>query len=149
MKLSSNFDLAEFVVSQQATRQGIDNTPSDDVIVALMALCEHILEPLRQALGPVRISSGYRNPALNRAIGGAAHSQHCLGEAADLSVIGRELTEVFNWIYSNAPFDQVIREFPPGGWVHVSYSRTENKRIGLLAKTVNGRTVYQSQGLIA
>ena len=40
---------------------------------------------MRDALGPIRVSSGYRNPELNRAIGGSSRtSQHCKGEALDL-----------------------------------------------------------------
>ncbi len=148
MILSSNFVLAEFVTSQEAERKGIDNTPSDEVVANLTALCEKVLEPLRQMLGPVRVSSGYRSPALNTAIGGAKNSQHLTGHAADISINGRSLDEVYNWIYENTPFDQVIREFPPGGWVHVSYDANKGRRTGLLATRKEGKTVYEVIGKI-
>ena len=150
MNLSPNFVLAEFVTSQEATRQGIDNTPPEAIITRLSALCMNILEPLRHALGPVRISSGYRCPALNAAIGGARCSQHMEGRAADISVNGRDLDDVYNWTYDNAPFDQVIREFPPGGWAHVSYDPGRNRRDGLLAtRGPDGRTAYTHIGRLA
>ena len=150
MKLSPNFDLSEFVVSQEATRAGIDNTPPTVVVANLTALCVAILEPLRQALGPVRVSSGYRCPALNAAIGGARDSQHLTGHAADIAVNGRTLNEVYTWIFDNAPFDQVIREFPPGGWVHVSYAPGRGRRQGLRAtRGADGRTIYEQIGRLA
>ena len=150
MKLSQNFDLAEFVVSQEAERKGIDNTPDDAVVNNLTALCIHVLEPLRQMLGPVRISSGYRCPALNAAIGGAKDSQHMTGHAADISVNGRTLDEVYNWLYDNTPFDQVIREFPPGGWVHVSHDPARSRRQGMRAtRGADGRTIYETIGRLA
>lgn len=142
MNLSPNFTLDEFVRSQEGTRRGIDNIPPQPVIDCLRDLCEKVLEPLREALGPVHISSGYRCPALNKAIGGAANSQHILGQAADIEVPGHSLDEVFNWLAENTPFDQIIREFPPGGWVHVSYSRTRQRGTKLLASLQKGRTVY-------
>ena len=121
MKLTAHFGLDEFVVSQTASRKGIDNTPPPDAIEALRALCSNVLEPLREALGPVHISSGYRCPALNKAVGSKPSSQHVHGEAADISVPAHTLARVFNWIQTNVPYDQLIREFPPGGWVHVTY----------------------------
>lgn len=150
MNLSPNFVLAEFIISQEAERRGIDNTPTPEIITHLTALCVAILEPLRQALGPVRVSSGYRSPALNAAIGGAKDSQHMTGHAADISVNGRTLDEVYNWLYDNAPFDQVIREFPPGGWVHVSHDPGRGRRQGLRAtRGADGRTIYEQIGRLA
>lgn len=150
MKLSPNFDLSEFVVSQEATRRGIDNTPPTVVVKNLTALCLAVLEPLRQMLGPVRVSSGYRCPALNAAIGGARDSQHLTGNAADIFVNGRTLDEVYTWIYDMCPFDQVIREFPPGGWVHVSYDPGRGRRQGLRAtRGADGHTTYEQKGRLA
>ena len=97
------------------------------------------------ALGPVHITSGYRSPALNVAIGGSKVSAHMEGKAADINVPGKSLAEVFNWLQANAPYDQIIREFPPGGWVHVSYDVDRNRLQGLLAMSENGKTVYRPQ----
>ena len=143
MKLTEHFYLEEFVVSQTATRAGIDNTPPPEVMENLRRLCEFVLEPLRLSYGPVLISSGYRCPTLNAAIGGAAKSQHTRGEAADISVRGRSLAEVYNFLRINVPFDQLIREFPPGGWIHVSYVE-QGRGSTFLARLEGGKTVYEA-----
>lgn len=127
MRLSRNFQLSEFLVSQTAARRGIDNTPSSEIIARLEALCRHVLQPLRDHyLRPVTISSGYRSPALNRAIGGASSSQHCRGEAADFEIPGISNVEVARWMQASLNYDQLILEFytpgdPNSGWVHVSW----------------------------
>jgi hypothetical protein len=119
IQLSENFFLDEFTRSETAALLGLDNSASDVVFVALQRLCVEALQPLRRALGPVHITSGYRSPTLNRLIGGAPASQHCFGLAADVVVTGYTPLEVARWIYVNVPgFDQLIHEF--GEWVHVS-----------------------------
>jgi zinc D-Ala-D-Ala carboxypeptidase len=147
MQLSKNFTLSEFLISQTASRLGIDNTPSQQVIDNLTALCQNILQPLRDKFGPVVISSGYRSPQLNKAIGGAANSQHMLGQAADIHMPSMANDELARLIAKNFVFDQVILEFytlgkPDSGWVHVSYNAAGNKREQLTATKQNGATVY-------
>jgi len=141
MKLGKWFSLEEFTVSQTATRRGIDNTPDNRVVDELRRLVHHILDPLRDITkSPITVSSGYRSPELNKAIGGSSTSQHCFGQAADINcpVIGPE--RLFNLIKgSKLPFDQLINEY--GSWVHVSYSE-RNRREVLVAKRVGGKTVY-------
>lgn len=125
--LSAHFSLAEFVKSQAATRKGIRNDPPQSAIAAMQVLCAQVLEPVRARFGrPVKISSGYRSPALNRAIGGVASSQHVKGEAADFEVPGVSNLEVAQWMMRRLNYDQLILEFyhpgqPNSGWVHVSY----------------------------
>lgn len=121
MQLSPHFALSEFLRSQVASRLGIDMTPPDEVVECLRELCINVLEPLRSELGkPIIISSGYRPAKLNAAIGGASHSQHVLGQAADILVPGMTVRGVWDYIRkSDIPFDQVIEEFD--GWTHVSY----------------------------
>ena len=81
-------------------------------------LCRDLLEPIRAQFGPVVVTSGYRCPALNAAIGGVETSQHAIAEAADFIVPGRDLDTVFDWIRcSNLEFGQVILE---PGWIHLS-----------------------------
>ena len=140
--LSSHFSLSEFVVSQTATRLDIDNVPTQEIIDALKLLCQHVLEPLRVALGPVIISSGYRSPKLNSVIGGSTTSQHCYGEAADIIVRNISCDHAAWWIHQNCQFDQLIREFPPAGWVHVSYKKDRLRAQSLIANKVNSKTVY-------
>jgi hypothetical protein len=127
-KLSEHFSLEEMTNSQTAKRQGIDNTPSADVVAQLTNLCEDVLEPLRAKYGAITINSGYRSPALNKAVGGVANSQHVLGQAADTELMG---TDNLEWAYmikdASIVYDQLILEFYDpniggnNGWVHVSY----------------------------
>jgi len=84
MQLSENFTLAEFEKSRKALKMNINNKANDFVIRNLKSLCSNILQPLRDEIGPITLSSGYRCPALNIAIGGARQSQHMFGEAADI-----------------------------------------------------------------
>jgi len=93
-------------------------------------LVDILLQPIRNALGPIRISSGYRNPSLNRAIGGSSKSQHCKGEALDLQFWkGGKMCnkEVYEWVLkSGIEFDQMINEFN-FSWVHLSLKGKGNR----------------------
>jgi len=85
MNLSPHFTLAEMT----ATGRTADNTPGEKEIIALKALCENILEPVREHFGkPVYILSGFRSPEVNKLVGGAPTSQHVKGEAADITIKG-------------------------------------------------------------
>ena len=118
-----HFTLKEFVKSDTACRLGIDNTPSPQVEERLRQLVDYVLDPLREAYGrPIYVNSGYRCPALNRAVGGVAHSQHLTGEAADITggncQENRRLYELLRQL--QLPVDQVINEHG-FTWLHVSY----------------------------
>lgn len=132
MKLSDHFTLNEFTYSATARAQGIDNSvPSDTVLMNLKALCKNVLEPLRLRYGkPIRISSGYRCPKLNKAVGGVASSAHLLGQAADVNVGSREENaRLFELIQKmKLPFDQLIDEYGMA-WVHVSYSPRHRRQV--------------------
>ncbi len=93
------------------------------VIGNLKALCENVLQPLRNHLGcPVIITSGYRCELLNEKIGGAPNSQHIKGQAADIIVPQRNMKEVFNYIKMTLPYDQLLFESGKSGiWIHVSF----------------------------
>ncbi len=132
MKLSDHFQLSEFIVSQSAERLGIDNTPSDTIIEHLHLLCAQILEPARVALGPLHISSGYRSPTLNAAIGGSKSSAHMQGYAAD--VIPLKITKMVfaKWVEENCKFDQIILEYgikTEPAWIHVSADPRNRKQV--------------------
>jgi len=152
-QLSEHFTLDEMLRSDTATEKGITEqyTPPQDVINNLSYLCLQVLEPLRikisAALGtdtPIIITSGYRCPRLNQAIGGANNSQHELGQAADTHVNGMSIEQWYQFIKgSGVNYDQLIQEF--GKWAHVSCKpngapRKENLR----ATVVDGQTVYTS-----
>lgn len=122
--LSTHFSLAELVESQTATRQGLDNTPGPDELAALKRVAL-TLEMVRVRLGgfPIVISSGYRSPAVNRAVGGAPASQHMRGEAVDFTCprFGPPKLVAFALAESiEIPYDQLILEFDR--WVHLSVS---------------------------
>jgi hypothetical protein len=142
MQLSEHFSLAELVRSPTALRLGINNTPSSTVIAALTALCLNLLEPVRAHFGPVAITSGYRAPAVNRAVGGAATSKHCLGEAADFTVPGQRNIDVAQWIQRNVGFDQLIYEFGEEGWVHASWRHERRRHQELTARRIGRRVQY-------
>jgi zinc D-Ala-D-Ala carboxypeptidase len=128
--------------SSTAVRKGIDNTPNADQLAALRTLCVKVLEPVRVHFGaPVKVTSGFRCARLNKAVGGSGTSQHCFGEAADFSVDGVSDLEVARWIKANLKFDQLILEFPPEGWVHVSYGGNMRHQV-LTAKRLSRGTKY-------
>ena len=141
MRLSTNFTLEEFLVSQTAARHGIDMTPSDFVQHNLQELVDTCLQPLRDEVGAgINISSGFRPLELNGRIGGSKTSAHITGEAADFTVTGLTPYETAKLIHEmDLPYDQVIHEF--GKWVHMGIAdilRSEE----LTAYRDEGKTVY-------
>lgn len=126
------------------TNTGINNTPSPEVTVALTALVHNVLDPVRELIGmPIKVSSGYRSQAVNKAVNGAKNSQHIKGEAADISCANNAL--LYRLIRDNFKFDQLIWEFGDDNqpaWVHVSYSVTKNRMQKLKALSVKGKTKY-------
>jgi zinc D-Ala-D-Ala carboxypeptidase len=135
MKLSKNLSLREAVRSTTAKRLGLKNEPDAPQITNLKLLANHVFQPLRDNFEvPIYVSSGYRSPKLNNAIGGSNTSQHCQGRALDLDadVFGKiSNAEIFYYIKDCLDFDQLIWEFGDDtnpDWVHVSYtSPTENR----------------------
>lgn len=151
MKLSENLLLSEVTKSQTASRRGIANTPHGEHLDNLIHLAETIFQPLRTHFAkPIFISSGYRSPELNKAIGGSVTSQHCKGEAIDIDNDATDdpsNKEIFDWIKQNLEFDQLINEFPDKdgnpAWVHVSVKKNgQNRKQVLKAEKVKGKTVY-------
>ena len=139
MNLSPNFKLSEFVRSDTADREGIDNTPSEADINNLRRIA-YTLEIVRLVLGaPVYISSGYRCLELNRAIGSSDTSKHVKGLAADFTVKGYTPKESVEIIRKVVGFNTLIQEF--GQWVHLDLSDDLEHTV-LLALHINGETHY-------
>ena len=116
------FTLNELTRSDTATKNKIDNTPTAEAVKNLTTLVDKVLDPLREMYGkPIYISSGYRSPRLNKAVGGVSGSQHKTGQAADINQRSREEnSRVFKLIEENFDFDQLLWE-NGGQWVHVSF----------------------------
>lgn len=146
-KLSQHFTLRELTRSDTALRLDIPNVPPERAVQTMGLLCMAVLEPIRAEFGITRVNSGYRSPAVNRAVGGSPSSQHCKGEAADIECDAVDNPTLAAWIKGRLAFDQLILEFytpgdPRSGWVHVSYRAGQNRHEVLTAKRVNGRTTY-------
>lgn len=123
LKLTNNFNLSEFTYSHTAMMNGVDNTPTSIEIQRLKQLCEVILQPARNALGPISINSGFRSERLNELVNGSPTSAHRLGYAADVVPTNGDTLALAKWVIDNCPFDQVILEFGTlsrPAWIHVS-----------------------------
>lgn len=139
-KLSTHFFLAEATESQQGSRAGLDNTPTQPIITAMEQAARY-MEIVRSILGvPILVSSWYRSPTVNKLVGGSVTSQHMKGEAVDFIApafgdplaICRRLIENKNLIN----YDQLILEHT---WVHISFSISSGKpRNQVLSLLENG-----------
>lgn len=141
MQLTQHFHLSEFTDSNYAARHGIKNVPSPSIIGNLKVLAEG-MESIRDLLGhSILISSGYRNPELNRGIGGSIKSAHLYGYAADFTcpAFGAPREIVRKIKNSDIYYDQLIFE---GTWVHISFDpRMRNQT--LTATFKGGKVTYQ------
>lgn len=119
MNLTDHFSLEELTHSELATRRGLNNAAPATVLPHLITLAQG-LEKVRKVLGnPILISSGYRSPDVNRAVGGSPTSAHCVGYAADFicPAFGtpQEVAKAIKG--AGIGFDQLIYE---GTWIHFS-----------------------------
>ena len=148
MNLSRNFTLSELIKSDTAIRRGINNNPNAEQIEKLKALCENILQPVRDHFGRVKVTSGFRSVELCEAIGSSARSQHAKAEAADFECVGVDNAELADWIHRELPYDQLILEFytpgePNSGWIHCSYTEGMPRKQFLHAFRKDGKTQYK------
>tara|TARA_R100000458_G_scaffold54034_1_gene56776 strand:+ start:35 stop:532 length:498 start_codon:yes stop_codon:yes gene_type:complete len=159
MRLSKNFTLNELTYSSTALRRGIDNEPSKEGILKLTLLATSLLQPLRNAVGPLRITSGYRSPLLSEAIGSSSNSQHCRYEAIDLQYVRRGKMDnlaIYNALIElDLDYDQCILEFGDAteyidpenpAWIHLSWKVSDNRKQTLIAyKDINNKTKYRAK----
>ena len=165
-KLSQNFNLEEFTASSTAKAKGISNTPTAQHKSNLKYLCVSVLEPLRTLLNAkytvyqgkkvksvsMKITSGYRSPALNKAVGGSSTSSHCQGLAADFDVVitfidNTKKTVPYTETYENIKawvkagkltLDQLIQERSSNStWVHIGVKPDNNRK--QFMKYLNGK----------
>ncbi|CCG99824.1 peptidase M15A [Fibrella aestuarina BUZ 2] len=145
--------LSEAIKSQTATRKGINNMPTQREYDNMVRLYNAVYVPICERFGKLPVSSFFRCPALNKAVGGSATSDHVQGRAIDIDCDGLgegypTNKELFEWVRTHLEFDQVIQEFPDAdgnpGWVHVGYrSPTQNRKRALKAVSQNGKTIYE------
>lgn len=128
-KLSTNFSLEELIASKTARDKKIDNTPTPEVVANLEKLCQEVLQPIRNKYGrAITVTSGYRCPKLNSAIGGVKNSQHMSGCAADIKCTATSKAVLFNIIKEmikkgEIKVGQLIWEYgtkKEPNWIHVS-----------------------------
>ena len=148
MELSRNFTLTELTKSDTAIRKGINNNPNAEQIEKLKALCENILQPVRDHFGRVKVTSCFRSIDLCLAIGSSANSQHARAEAADFECVGVDNAELADWIKRELPYDQLILEYytpgePNSGWIHCSYTEGMPRKQFLHAFKSEGKTKYK------
>lgn len=141
MNLSPHFTLAEFTRSDSAISMGNPNTPTAAHLANLKVTAAG-MERVRVIFGnlSVIVSSGYRNPVVNKAVGGVSNSDHALGFAIDFKVpgFGTPLDVARAISTSGLQFDQLIHERKPNGawWVHISF----NPRMRQQRLTYNGKS---------
>ena len=152
MRLTKNFTLHELIYSSAALRKNIDNTPTKEGIIKLRLLATTLLQPLRNAVGSIRITSGYRSPQLSEAIG-----SHCRYEAVDMQFVKRgrmDNIKIYKALIDlDLDFDQCILEFGDSlvdsdpdypAWIHLSWKITDNRRQVLVAyKDDKNKTKYR------
>ena len=156
MRLSKNFTLKELTRSNTALRLGIDNTPSKEGILKLTLLAT-FLQVIRDRIGPLRITSGYRSAQLSEVIGSSSNSQHCRYEAVDMQFVKRgkmDNIKIYDALIDlDLDFDQCILEFGNAtehidptepDWIHLSWKVVDNRKQTLVAyKDENNKTKYR------
>lgn len=125
MKLSQHFSMAEFTASDTAARKGIDNSLPEALLPNAIETAE-MMEKIRAVLGskPIIITSGYRSAVLNAAIGSSGASDHPKACAVDFKCpefgTPYEVAKHLSTKIDSLGIGQLIYEFGPGGWIHVS-----------------------------
>ena len=141
MLLTPHFSLEEFTHSTKAMSMGIENTPTPEHLKNLEHLAGR-MEAVRALFDKsIEITSGYRNPVVNAAVGGVPNSAHALGHAADFHVDGLgDLAAAKVIRDSGLKFDQLIYEL--NRCVHISFDPQMRQQV-LRQAGGPGSTVFQ------
>lgn len=126
--MTLNFKFSELIHSDTAVQHNINNMPDINSLDCILELIVNCLQPIRDKLGkPMICTSGFRNNALNKLVGGAQNSQHTKGQACDFVVNGMTPAQVVEFIKnSGIEYDQLINEY--NQWTHISYNKGNNRK---------------------
>lgn len=129
-QLSEHFSFNEMT----KTSVRASNEPDIQAMENLRVLCNKVMEPCRELVGPILVTSGYRSFHVNMVIGGSRTSQHCRGQACDWVPMAMDIKGAFLYVMgSDIPYDQLILECPNGlgrGWIHISHNNLTEKQRG-------------------
>ena len=133
--ISKHITIDEATFSAKAVSNKISNVPNEAQLKAMQLVAEKLFEPLRVWYGkPIKINSFFRNSQVNKLVGGSSTSQHCKGEAIDISAGSKtENKKLFDYVCKNLDFDQCINEYD-FTWVHISYKSKGNRKQILVIK---------------
>ena len=146
MQLTPHFTLAELTRSSVAQARGLSNEPPPELLPRLILTAE-MLERIRSTLGtPVSVTSGYRSPQVNIAVGGATSSDHTQGHAADIVAPAYgtpyQVARTLAPLVSTLGIGQIILEGIKGKrWVHVSTHTPEKAVNRIITSTDSGVAV--------
>jgi uncharacterized protein YcbK (DUF882 family) len=133
--ISKHITIEEATYSAKAVANKISNVPNESQLEAMQLVAEKLFEPLRVWYGkPIKINSFFRNLEVNKLVGGSSTSQHCKGEAIDISAGSKsENKKLFDYVCKNLDFDQCINEYN-FTWIHISYKPKGNRKQILVIK---------------
>ena len=125
MKNGQYITVNEMLHSQTAEKLNIKNVPNDPIVIENLEHTIEQLDELRRLYDhPILITSGYRCPALNKAVGGKPNSQHVKGQAADL----KWDENLLQFIIDNYHYDQLIEETSKRTkWIHISFNKEKER----------------------
>lgn len=131
-KISEHISYYEATFSATAVRNGLKNEPNEEQLECMKLVAEKCFEPIRNWYGkPIKVNSFFRSKELNDFVNGSDSSQHCKGQAIDMSAGSREENmKLYEWAKGNLIFDQLIYEYGDStgpDWVHISYKTTGNR----------------------
>lgn len=145
-RLSTNFTLYELIKSDRYPE--FVEWPADHIIELLKDFAANTLQPIRDKFGSIRVNSGYRNPLLNRMVGGVKDSIHqidmsgvILGCAADIVPPSTcDIMDVYWWIADNVKTARNVivyrnRFVTNSPFIHIDTRRNVSGPIRTLEKT--------------
>lgn len=136
MQVTKNFTLEELTASSTARQRGILNQPNHQEIDNLFRVCKELLQPIRDVYGkPIIVTSGFRNKALNNAVGGSSTSKHMNGLAVDFKASEGTNKALWDLIIKlrdegKIEFDQLIWEKgtkKEPSWIHIGLTEGKNR----------------------